>query len=282
MKSAEDFSLWIDFAGNAYVCGSDGFVSDPFVPWTGGIARIGSSQRYFYGGWLVDLADGSVEHLVPEYGYELPYPGGSLVTSAWGLVRVPETGAPQWIVESRNINYLSPGVSWEGFLAGDPTDFDLLVGDGMGSVSTLLEGGVEFRIAGTAALAFHAPGPDGRSVAVINPAAHLTHVPYRVGGSWQVEADRLFFDMPTAEGVGFATAHLVGGAASILHPTASGKPIGVGGDDRWLFTADGWTWQETGAGARAVIAGRSIRVQSADEGTIVFHATDPDATYWLE
>jgi len=282
VKAAEEFSLWFDIAGNAYVCGSDGSVSEPFVPWTGGIARIGSSQRYFYGGWLVDLADGSVEHLVPEYGYEIPCPGGSLITSAWGLVRVPETGEPQWIVEDRKIQYLSPGVPWAGFLAGEPTDFDLLVADAAGSVSTLLEGGVEFSVAGDASLAFHAPGDDGRSVAVIDSAANLTFVPYRVGDSWQVEADRLFFDTPTVEGVAFATTHLGTGTSSILHPTAGGKPIGVGGDGRWIFVADGWTWQETAAGTRSVIAGKSTLVQAAEAGTIVFHATAPDATYWLE
>lgn len=279
---AKDFSLWFDLAGQAHVCGSDGTHSDPFVPWSNGIARIGASNRYFLGGFLVDLADGSVLHLVESYGHEIPYPGGSLITSGYGLIRIPEDGAPTWLVEDENVYFLGPLVPWAGLLVGEHTAFDLLVSDGAGNVATIVENGVGLMPIGATTLAFYDEGPDGTSLALIDREANTTLVPYRVADTRQNEGRRLFFDTPTDDGLAFATAHLDTFVSSILYPAAGAQPVGAGDDDRWIFVADGWTWQESHDAPRAVIAGESRQVQSASGGTLVFHATSPDATYLLE
>jgi len=279
---SKEFSLWFDLAGQAHVCASDGMHSEPFVPWSNGIARIGASHRYFLGGFLVDLADGSVLHLVEAYGHEIPFPGGSLITSGFGLIRIPEAGAPTWLVEDENVLFLGPMVPWAGLLVGDHLAFDLLVTDGAGNVATLLEDGVLLVPFGASTLVFYDEGPDGVSLALIDREANTTLVPYRVADTRANEGRRLFFDTPTDDGLAFATAHLDTFVSSILYPAAGAQPVGADDEDRWIFVADGWTWQESPIAPRAVIAGESRRVASAIAGTIVFHAKAPDATYLLE
>ncbi|HWV38623.1 MAG TPA: carboxypeptidase regulatory-like domain-containing protein [Vulgatibacter sp.] len=280
-RVAERFSLWFDLAGRGIVCGIDGTTSAPFVPWSSGITRVGQSQRYFLGGYLVDLSDGSVEHLVETYGYEVAYPGGLLITTSVGLVRVPMEGAPTWLFEDEVVG-LAYGVPFTGFLVEGSSSFDLVATDGAGGVHTVVEGGVEVVPSGGRALVFHGEGPDGASLAIVDAAAHAAFVPERVAdGRWRIEGSRIFFDTPAGAGYAFATAYLESGASSILHP-APGTPVGAGDDDWWIFNAEGWTWQEEADGARAVIAGEAARVQSASGGAIVFHAVSPDATYLLE
>ncbi|HEY0840761.1 MAG TPA: hypothetical protein VGD74_11285, partial [Vulgatibacter sp.] len=83
-------------------------------------------------------------------------------------------------------------------------------------------------------------------------------------------------------GFAFASARLSEKDASILHATAGGQAIDSDGEGRWLFVADGWSWQERAEGVRAVLAGETIRVQAAAGGESVLHAIRPNATYWLE
>ncbi|HEY0839405.1 MAG TPA: hypothetical protein VGD74_04415, partial [Vulgatibacter sp.] len=226
---------------------------------------------------------GSWARLVEAEPTVVAYSGGLLVASDEGLLRIPELGDPEWVIDDAPVVPYSL-FDLNAFRAIRDQGYDLLVADELGDVTTHVEGILDSQRAGDRVVFRHAAedGLASLSVAGASWGAWTVPFPLAADAPFVVSGTRLFFDTPTEDGVAFVGANLLQSTATVLHGSASGRAIGPGRKGHWLFVADGWSWEETAGAPRAVLAGEMVRLQTVAGSSFVFHATAPDVTYWLD
>lgn len=288
-----DHSLWRSPASEAYLCSGGGALDGPVQLSTPTVQTVG--KRRFAEGWLFDLEVGSSSKLLEpnrQPGAVRAYDSGLLVVGeAGGLLRVPNAGAPDWLVTGMPVAPIGEVTTkrWLAYAKGSGNEIDLILVDRLsGEVSATLPRWNES--AGSSAAGFRLVVYDADaarsagSLAVVGEDSWwplAARVALAEGG-YSMWGHRLLFNTPTDRGVAFAAADLLEESVTVLHPEFGGRAIGSLQDGSLLFVADGWTWQEAPGKPRAVLAGEATSVEAAAGEAIVFHARLPDGTYWLE
>ncbi len=282
-----DRSLWLTATGHAYLCSLSGPSSaGPFSPSQISTRRVGASSRVYVGGLLFDLADGSQQQLLSGRSALHPYANGLLITSAEGLLRIPEVGAPVWIVDDAEVKAaIRPHRGLLTFEVDRQPGYDLLVIDEDGSSHLLATHVDQLHTAGDRDLVFHDRDDRTASSAVtILDGFDARPILPRIATvePWHLEGSRLFFNSPTQAGLSLIEVDLESASTSNLYQPAGGIILGLIGDARQaFFAADGWSWLESAPAPTAILAGPAERLEAASENALLFEAMAPEATYWL-